>query len=74
MGTEQIYTLVMGKRPFQWLWHVDYLVAQMIHFVEDLPDEWRLKWAKMKQEAGRKHEDILGIVCIFLHLLYVDVA
>lgn len=44
---------MIGKRPFQWLWDVDYLVAQMIHFVEDLPDEWRLKWAEIKQEAGR---------------------
>ncbi|KAK4152735.1 kinase-like domain-containing protein [Chaetomidium leptoderma] len=53
-----IYTLVIGKRPFQWLWDVDYLVAQMIHFVEDLPDEWRPRWAEIKKEAGRKHEDI----------------
>ncbi|KAK4138477.1 kinase-like protein [Trichocladium antarcticum] len=57
-----IYTLVIGKRPFQWLWDVDYLAAQMIHFVEDLPDEWRHKWAEMKEAAGRKHEDIPGTV------------
>ncbi|KAH6846962.1 kinase-like domain-containing protein [Chaetomium sp. MPI-CAGE-AT-0009] len=53
-----IYTLVMGNRSFQWLFYEDNLVAQMIHFVEDLPDEWRLKWAEMKREAGRKHDDI----------------
>ena len=65
---------MIGKRPFQWLWDVDRLVAQMIHFVEDLPDEWRPKWAGMKREAGRKHEDIPGIVYISSDLLYNEFA
>ncbi|KAK4098553.1 hypothetical protein N658DRAFT_431961, partial [Parathielavia hyrcaniae] len=58
-----IYTLVIGDKPFAWVWvwRVDSLVAQMIHFVEDLPPEWRPEWERMKAAAGRKHEDIRGI-------------
>ncbi len=58
----QLYTLVIGRRPFQWLWDMDCLVAQMIHFVEDLPSEWRPEWARMKKSAGRDWSDIPGMI------------
>lgn len=58
----QLYTLVIGRRPFEWLWDVDRLVAQMIHFVEDLPSEWRPEWSSMKKSAGRNWSDIPGMI------------
>ena len=61
MRAGQIYTLVMGHRPFEWLWDMDRLVAQMIHFVEELPSEWRPKWERMKKSAGRERNDIPGM-------------
>lgn len=62
MRAGQIYTLVIGTRPFQWLWDMDRLVAQMIHFVEELPSEWRPEWERMKIHAGRKYEDTPGMI------------
>ncbi|KAH6839523.1 kinase-like domain-containing protein [Chaetomium sp. MPI-CAGE-AT-0009] len=53
-----IYSLVTGSRPFQYLGDMDVVVAQMIHFVEELPAEWQPQWERMKQTAGRKWEDI----------------
>jgi len=41
---------------------MDVLVAQMIHFVEDLPTEWQPQWELMKQKAGRQWEDIPGMI------------
>ncbi len=52
---------------------MDFLVAQMIHFVEDLPDEWQLKWAEMKEAAGGEHEDIPG-AARFFRLFHVGVT
>ncbi|KAK3291263.1 kinase-like domain-containing protein [Chaetomium fimeti] len=48
-----IYTLVFGTRPFQSLGDVDIVVAQMIHFVEDLPVAWRRQWEARRQSAGK---------------------
>jgi hypothetical protein len=56
----QIYTLVIGSRPFQYLGDVDVLVAQMIHFVEDLPVEWQPEWKRIKEQVGGKWNDIPG--------------
>ncbi|OIW34167.1 kinase-like protein, partial [Coniochaeta ligniaria NRRL 30616] len=53
-----IYTTVMGSRPFQFLSEIDVLVAQMIHFVEELPPEWKPKWEQLKEKAGRKWDQI----------------
>ncbi|KAK4154909.1 kinase-like domain-containing protein [Chaetomidium leptoderma] len=44
-----IYTLALGSRPFHFFRGMDSLVAQMIHFVEDLPVEWLPEWERMKE-------------------------
>ncbi|KAK4039482.1 kinase-like domain-containing protein [Parachaetomium inaequale] len=53
-----IYGVVMGSRPFMYLGDMDFLVAQMIHFVEDLPEEWRPQWEQMQKSTGRIRDDI----------------
>ena len=40
----QIYTLLFAARPFQYLGKESVLIAQMIGFVEDLPQQWREAW------------------------------
>jgi hypothetical protein len=32
----------------------------MIHFVEELPEEWTAKWEKLKVESGLDWSDIPG--------------
>ncbi|KAK3305126.1 kinase-like domain-containing protein [Chaetomium strumarium] len=39
--------------PFQSLGDVDVVVAQMIHFVEDLPVAWRRQWEARRHNAGK---------------------
>jgi hypothetical protein len=58
---EQIYGLLMGTRAFMYLGDMDFLVAQMIHFVEDLPEEWRPQWEEMQKSTGRIRDDIPGM-------------
>ncbi|KAL4945101.1 hypothetical protein BDV06DRAFT_219633 [Aspergillus oleicola] len=43
-----IHALVFGSYPFYYLGDDDVLVAQMIGFVETLPEQWRPKWEQMK--------------------------
>ena len=50
-----------------YLGDMDFLVAQMIHFVEDLPDEWRPQWEEMQKSTGRIRDDIPGMAS-FSHL------
>lgn len=45
--------MVFAARPFQSLGDRCLVIAQMIHFVEDLPAEWRPQWEVMKDKAGR---------------------
>ncbi|KAK5246696.1 hypothetical protein LTR83_001100 [Exophiala xenobiotica] len=49
-----IYTFLFGSVPFQY-WYDDVLVAQMIHFVEELPMEWQQKWDDMRLKSGRDY-------------------
>ncbi|KAK3296451.1 kinase-like domain-containing protein [Chaetomium fimeti] len=53
-----IYFLVMALIPFNHLGDMNALVGQMIHFVEDLPAEWRPQWECMKQAATRSWDHI----------------
>lgn len=46
----QIYHMIFGHRPFGAYGGDACLVSQMIHFVEDLPDEWSEKWQEMIEE------------------------
>jgi hypothetical protein len=43
----QIYSLLFGSLPFQYFGD-DFLVAQMINLVEDLPSEWQQKFYHMR--------------------------
>lgn len=58
--------MIMGTIPFQFLGDVDVLVAQMIHFVEDLPEEWKPEWERMKKRSGRNFDDIPGELTSYL--------
>ena len=48
----QVYSLVFGKRPFQYFGE-EFLIAQMINFVEELPTEWQSKWKTIRDSSGR---------------------
>lgn len=49
----QICHMLFGHRPFGTLRNDSKLIVpQMINFVEDLPDEWKEKWLKMKDELA----------------------
>ncbi|KAL2016795.1 hypothetical protein VTK56DRAFT_2964 [Thermocarpiscus australiensis] len=54
-----IYTLLFGSRPFGFYGDIDYLVAGMLYFVEDLPPEWKPKWEKLKRESKFKWDHIV---------------
>lgn len=56
--------MIFGHRPFGAYDGDAFLVSQMIHFVEDLPDEWKEKWLEIKEEYGRTHDGDTGE---FLH-------
>ncbi|KAL2259983.1 hypothetical protein VTK26DRAFT_6163 [Humicola hyalothermophila] len=56
-----IHTLLFGARLFQSLGDVDVVVAQMIHFVEDLPVAWRRQWEARRQSAVK---DLLGKIMV----------
>jgi serine/threonine-protein kinase SRPK3 len=56
---------MFGCRPFQFLSEIDVLVAQMIHFVEDLPAEWRTEWERLKRSSGRHWDHIPGTFLTF---------
>lgn len=50
--------MVVGYQPFGAFGPGDEtLVSQMIHFNEDLPDEWKDRWLKMKEESGESFDD-----------------
>ncbi|KAH8746901.1 kinase-like domain-containing protein [Diaporthe sp. PMI_573] len=55
-----IYHIVFGSRPFMAYQGDDFLVSQMIHFIEDLPDEWKGQWMKMKEETPRPYDNDTG--------------
>lgn len=42
--------MIFGHRPFGAIDGDAGLVSQMIHFIEDLPDEWKDKWMEMKDK------------------------
>lgn len=54
----QIYHMVVGYKPFMTFHEDASLVSQMIGFVEDLPDEWKGKWLKMKEESEESYDDV----------------
>lgn len=39
----------------------------MINFVEDLPEEWKKIWLKIKEESGKSYNDDLGEQIIFMY-------
>ncbi|KAL9097103.1 MAG: hypothetical protein Q9165_000529, partial [Trypethelium subeluteriae] len=49
-----IYTLLFASRPFQSLGEIDFVVLQMIKFVEELPKEWEPKWTLIKAESRHR--------------------
>lgn len=49
--------MIFGHRPFGAIGGDVALVSQMIHFIEDLPDEWKDKWMEMKDEYVQNHGD-----------------
>lgn len=49
--------MIFGHRPFGALYGVTGLVSQMIHFIEDLPDEWKDGWVEMKDEYAKTRGD-----------------
>ena len=48
----QIFTFLFGARPFQYFGD-DFLVAEMLDFVEELPTEWQQTWDHMQQKSGK---------------------
>jgi serine/threonine-protein kinase SRPK3 len=48
---------VFGSRPFQFLSEIDVLVAQMIHFVEELAVEWTAEWERLKMNSKQNWDD-----------------
>lgn len=53
----QIYTLLFAARPFQYLGDEAVLIAQMIGFVEELPQQWRQKWEVIQKNASHSLGD-----------------
>ncbi|GAB0137716.1 hypothetical protein EsDP_00005972 [Epichloe bromicola] len=53
-----IYTLLFAARPFQYLGDDAVLIAQMIGFVEELPQQWRQEWEVIQTSATRPLIDI----------------
>lgn len=49
--------MIFGQRPFGVMDGDAGLVLQMIHFIEDLPDEWKDKWMEMKDEYVKSRGD-----------------
>lgn len=47
----QIYSFVFGPCPFFHFDHDEVLVAQMIGFVEALPEEWTEQWIEMRDKS-----------------------
>lgn len=74
MEPGQLHTMVIRSRQFQWFGDMDCLVAQMIHFVEDLPSEWQPEWARMKESAGRDWSDIPGPIQLPPYVLHAGVT
>jgi hypothetical protein len=52
--------MFFGWRPFQFFNALDALVAQIIYFVEKLPEEWTANWEELKAESPRAWNDIPG--------------
>lgn len=52
--------MIFGHRPFGAYDGDAFLVSQMIHFVEDLPNEWKEKWLEIKEEYGKIHDGDKG--------------
>lgn len=50
--------MVVGYKPFMTFQEDASLVSQMIGFVEDLPDEWKAKWLKMKEQSEESYDDV----------------
>lgn len=61
----QIYHMVFGGKPFMAFQVDSFLVAQMINFVEDLPEEWKEQWLQMKEKSENSYDDIPGEQIIF---------
>ncbi|KAK2603198.1 hypothetical protein N8I77_009672 [Diaporthe amygdali] len=50
-----IYHMVFGYKPFEAFGGDEFLVSQMVHFVEDVPEEWKGKWLKMKEDSEKPY-------------------
>lgn len=46
----QIYSFIFTSYPFQYLGDDDFLVAQMIGFVEELPEDWHPQWMRLNSK------------------------
>lgn len=57
--------MVFGGKPFIAFQDDSFLVAQMINFVEDLPEEWKEQWLQMKEKSENSYDDIPGEQIIF---------
>ncbi|KAK2590413.1 hypothetical protein QQS21_011900 [Conoideocrella luteorostrata] len=53
-----IYTLLFAARPFQYLDDDAVLIAQMIGFVEELPQQWRQEWEVIQSRSSHSPIDI----------------
>ncbi|KAJ9223810.1 hypothetical protein DTO169C6_3924 [Paecilomyces variotii] len=49
-----IYSFIFTSYPFQYLGDDDVLVAQMIGFVEELPEDWHPQWVRMRLNSNRE--------------------
>lgn len=52
--------MVFGYKPFEAFEGDDFLVSQMVHFVEDVPEEWKEKWLKMKEDSEKPYIKATG--------------
>lgn len=48
--------MIFGGKPFMAFQDDTFLVAQMINFVEDLPEEWKETWLKMKEKSENSYD------------------
>lgn len=72
--------MVVGYKPFMTFQEDASLVSQMIGFVEDLPDEWKAKWLKMKEQSEESYDDVdegeqnFHALSVLVHLYVMKVS
>jgi hypothetical protein len=48
--------MIIGSKPFMAFRDDAFLVAQMINSVEELPEEWKGAWTKMKEKSENSYD------------------